>query len=261
MIGKLVILGAGRLAQHLALAFTGKGYLISGIWNRSPERGTALAKLVHCQFIKDLSELPDDADLYLCVVSDSAIAEVAAGIPVHDRLIVHTSGSVSIDVLKPFSNETGVFYPIQTFSSDAEVDFTRVPLCIESSSEKGMNTLQTLGQSISGHVVPVNSDNRRLLHLGAVLVSNFTNFLYTLADDLIIENQLPSGILDELILQTARNGTLGHPRKFQTGPAMRNDKNVIEHHLQILRNNPDLREIYQLLTEKIVKYHHKYGQL
>ncbi|HNW74726.1 MAG: DUF2520 domain-containing protein [Bacteroidales bacterium] len=261
MIGKIVILGAGRLARHLAPAFTKKGYLISGIWNRSPEHGAALARLVNTRFIKDLSELPDDADLYLCIVSDSAIAEVAAGIPVHDRLIVHTSGSVSIDVLRPFSCEVGVFYPLQTFSNDADVDLTRVPVCVESASVKGMDTLLTLGQAISGHVLPVNSDDRRLLHLSAVMVSNFTNFLYTLASDLLSENQLPSGILNELILQTARNATLGHPGRFQTGPAIRNDKNVIENQLKILSKYPDTREIYQLFTENIVKYHSKHGQL
>jgi predicted short-subunit dehydrogenase-like oxidoreductase (DUF2520 family) len=261
MIFRIVILGAGRLARHLALTLIKSDCVITAVWNRSPESGIALAKQVHSPFISDISNIPTNADLYLCAVSDSAIAGVAAQIPLHNRLIVHTSGSVSMNVLQPTSDEIGVFYPLQTFSCESEIDFSTVPICIEASSEKSMEILRNIGQSLSNTVIPVNSDDRRILHLGAVMVSNFTNFLYTLADDLIQRNHLPPGILNPLILQTAKNAILGDPRRFQTGPAVRNDTEVIRNHLKMLAQDPEIREIYQLITEKIMKYHAEYGKL
>ena len=45
--------------------------------------------------------------------------------------------------------------------------------------------------------------------------------------------------------------------KLQTGPAVRNDRELIEKHLNDLGNDENLKEIYELFTQQIIKRHHE----
>ena len=48
--------------------------------------------------------------------------------------IVHTSGSVGLDVFKNKIDNFGVFYPLQSFNKDIEMELENVPICIEAIS-------------------------------------------------------------------------------------------------------------------------------
>ena len=166
MIESVVIIGAGNLATQLALALSKKGIRVKQVYSRTLEAAKELAIQVNADFTNDLSCLMTDADLYIISVKDSAISEVLMNILLDkNSLIVHTAGSISMKVLSSFTNNYGVFYPLQTFSKSREVDFSKIPICIEANDTSSLIKLQELAEKLSSSVQQVDSDQRKTLHL------------------------------------------------------------------------------------------------
>ncbi|MFZ4523445.1 MAG: Rossmann-like and DUF2520 domain-containing protein [Bacteroidales bacterium] len=258
---EIVIVGAGRLAKHLGLALFEQGLKIIQIYNRTPESGRDLAGKVGAAYTDDLQKINSGADLYILAVADSVLEDLSSVLRLDGKLVVHASGTIDMDVLSPVSLNRGVFYPLQTFSQNGSVDFRRVPICIEGSSQESLRQLKTLADKISRNVHYLNSEKRRILHLGAVISSNFTNFLYAITEDLLRSNEIPLSLLEPLIQQTAGNVKHGNLFLSQTGPAARNDYKVLEKHRELLAGYPDFLEIYNLLSENIINYKPPHGKL
>jgi predicted short-subunit dehydrogenase-like oxidoreductase (DUF2520 family) len=260
-IQKIVILGAGRLATHLGLAFFRQGLKMVQVYNRTPEKGKKLAGMVGATFTADIQKVTPDADLYILAVSDSILENLASNLRLNNKLVVHTSGTMSMDVLAPISTAIGVFYPVQTFSHNRRIDFRQVPVCVEGNSFSSEQDLTELANKLTERVCSLSSDKRRLLHLGAVFASNFTNFLYAVTEELMLAHEIPFDLLNPLIIQTSRNVKHGNLMQLQTGPAMRGDTKVLEKHREMLSSHPDFLEIYDLITKNIIKYKSQHGKL
>jgi predicted short-subunit dehydrogenase-like oxidoreductase (DUF2520 family) len=258
---KVVLIGAGNMASHLGSALAGRGVDVVQVYNRSGEPGARLAARLGADFIPDPRELTRSADLYIVAVSDSAIKTVAGLLNCNDKLVVHTSGSVGMDELAGVSSKTGVFYPLQTFSPLRITDFREVPVCIEASDEDSGRRLEELALLLTETVRFVDSGQRRLLHLAAVFASNFTNYMYTLAEDLVVSCGMPPDLLMPLIAQTAENVGHGGVFSHQTGPAVREDSVVLEKHRSLLAGNPENLALYNLITDQIIQYKKSHGKL
>ena len=247
----VIILGAGNVATHLYKAFkTSEQVVVKQWYNRKLKPIEPYKNEV--EIINDLSKLTD-ADVYILAVSDDAIAELSKQLPFENRFVVHTSGSVSAyDIDK--KNRRGVFYPLQTFSKSAPVNFSEVPICLETLVKTDYRLLKKLAVSISNHTKRVNSDQRASLHLAAVFVNNFTNQIYRIAHEITESKGAEFDMLKPLILETAKKVQNLSPYKAQTGPAKRNDKKTIKKHLNALENDQH-KAIYKLLTESIKKTH------
>lgn len=244
---KVTIIGSGNVAQHLIKAFCN---------SQKVQLRQILVR--NSRSIKDLVDLDkviinyndlEEADLYIIAVSDLAIAEVSSLLPFSGKLVAHTSGTMSLDVLSS-NNRRAVFYPLQTFSKTKSVDFTKVPLCLEAENEEDLQKIEVIGNSISKDVNFINSQQRKSLHVAAVFVSNFANHLYYIGEQICKENAIPFDILKPLIKETAEKIYHLNPKKAQTGPAIRGDQNTIDAHLKYIQNQ-DYKEIYRLLTESI----------
>lgn len=247
----VVILGAGNVATHLFKAFNKADNIIVNQWfNRNLKSIEAYKNKV--DITDDLSTLKD-ADIYILAVSDDAIAELSSQIPFENRLVVHTSGSVSVyDIDK--KHKRGVFYPLQTFSKDAEMDFKNVPICLETINKECYATIKNLAVAIGSPKKRVNGDQRKILHLAAVFVNNFTNQLYRIGHEITESEGAEFDMLKPLILETAKKVQDLSPFKAQTGPAMRNDKKTIKKHLKLLKEQHH-KDIYELLTTSIQHTH------
>jgi hypothetical protein len=46
-----------------------------------------------------------------------------------------------------------------------------------------------------------------------------------------------------------------NPKAAQTGPAKRKDTVVMQKHLELLKNNKELKQVYTLLSDLIAKQH------
>ncbi len=250
---KVVILGAGNVAQHLYTAFLNqKSVAVIQCYNR---KGILLHPDQKKEdIITDLNKLAQ-ADMYILALSDDAIEEISSQLPFEDRLVVHTSGSVPMDIMQN-SNKRGVLYPLQTFSKDTMIDFGSIPFCIEAEEENDMMLLKKLASTLSEKIYEISSEQRNIVHVSAVFVNNFTNYLFSIGNDICKENDIPFDILHPLIKETAQKATKMNPDKAQTGPAVRNDSKTIERHLEVL-SHPSQQEIYNILTKAIQS---KYGK-
>jgi predicted short-subunit dehydrogenase-like oxidoreductase (DUF2520 family) len=248
----IVCIGAGNVATHLAQALYRAGYTILQIISRTEASAEALARTVNARWTND-PQKTEAADIYLYAVSDSALEEVIRRNPQTNGLHVHTAGSMSLLLFEGVKQRGGVLYPLQTFSKAKPVDFKQVPLFIEASTADDANILKQLGSDISNSVLDATSAQRRQLHLAAVFACNFTNHLFTIANDLLKESGLPFDVLHPLIRETVEKIATLSPREAQTGPAIRKDANVMEKHLLKLSDHPQWQEIYRLLSESIMK--------
>lgn len=248
---KVSIIGSGNVAQHLITAFqeiqkSGSKMELVQVYARNKETLTHLLDPNQITIaIEDLS----DADVYIIAVSDDAIATISQQLSFKNRLVVHTSGSASLDVLDK-ANRKGVFYPLQTFTKNKPVDFSSIPICIEAENATDFQLIDTIAKLISKKVFAINSQQRRALHVAAVFVNNFTNHLYQIGYDICAENQIPFAILHPLIAETAQKIMTLSPNLAQTGPAIRNDEKTIEAQQAFIADENQLT-IYKILTQSI----------
>jgi len=248
----VVLLGAGNIATHLFKAFSkAENVTVKQWYNRSLKRIEAYKKEV--SITDDLDKLVE-ADVYILAVSDDAVSQLSSQLPFEDRLVVHTSGSVGLyDLDKKLKR--GVFYPLQSFSINTDVDFTQIPICVEALKNKeDLPILKSLAKAIGSKSHKVNSDQRTALHLAAVFVNNFTNQIYRIAHEVTESQGAEFDLLKPLIKETARKLDDLSPYLAQTGPAKRNDKKTLKKHLKLLTNKHH-KEVYELLTKSIQKTH------
>jgi predicted short-subunit dehydrogenase-like oxidoreductase (DUF2520 family) len=249
---RIILAGAGRVAAHLAAALHEQGHTLVLVVNRTEERAGALAARSGASFsgLPVARPLPP-ADVVIYAVSDSALEEMITAVPPGEMLALHTAGSMPVEIFRGKAENYGVLYPLQTFTEDRETDFRQVPLCIEANTPGNEEKLRALALTLSRRVIRASSQQRLTLHLAAVWVNNFVNHLYAVAEDLLQEEELSFDLLRPLIEETAAKATALGPRKAQTGPAVRNDENVIKKHLELLSCSPELQHLYRLLTDSI----------
>lgn len=239
-IKNVAIIGRGNVGTHLVRALNG---------------------LVDVTVVNPhtLAELTGNEDLILISVSDAALPEVAANLATHVRarrnpsnpIVAHTSGTTPMDVLSKIGVPYGVFYPMQTFSKDVELNYAEIPMFIEGSDAEVSDVLMKLADLFSDHVHYADSEKRRKLHVGSVFACNFANHLWALSEKWLTENDLDFGMMHALIRETTRKALSNSPREVQTGPAIRHDVPTIQSHLRMLEGDTQLHDIYKTLTDSI----------
>ena len=252
-IKRISIIGAGNVATSLSKAIVNKGFTLLEVFSQKKENIALLRKHLpkNClpKMTTDIKQLDQTADCYIVCVKDDALATVLEALPLKNKLVVHTSGSIGMDVFNGFARY-GVFYPLQTFSKENPISLKEVPICIEANQPETEKLLMELGHHLSEKVVQLNSQQRETLHLAAVFACNFSNYLYSVAEEITTAQHIDFSLLHPLILETAKKIQLQPPKAAQTGPAKRHDKKTINKQLQLLKNSPHA-EVYQLLTQLI----------
>lgn len=256
---KISLVGSGRVAFHLAKVLLAQGHHIVQVYARDFEKTQKFAEKIQAKACQSLREF-QPTDLIFLAVSDSAIADLAK--QVHElfpeTLMVHTSGSTDIEVISDVHKKAGVFYPLQTFSLEREVNWSATPLFVEAVTNTDQKILLDLANSLSKRVYQYTSKQRLTLHLAAVFACNFSNYCFDMAKQIVDKEQVDFSLLYPLIVETAKKATENDPKQMQTGPAMRGDQNILAMHQGLLAqaNRDDLKEVYQLLSDGIMKRHH-----
>jgi predicted short-subunit dehydrogenase-like oxidoreductase (DUF2520 family) len=247
--------GAGRLASALCKELFSAGFRIDTIVSETEIRGRPLA--VSCGAMwSDYLFFPDTTNVVIVAVPDHRLKSILENIKCEpETLIVHTAGSYGLDIFPEHIRKKGIFYPLQTFSNDRKVSFTDLPFLLESSDKESDNVLRRLVESIHGKACFVDAEKRKMLHLAAVFVCNFSNHMLTLGKEISLKTGLAFEILSPLIEETMSKALVLGPENSQTGPAVRHDKNTIEKHLDLLSFSPDLQRIYNEMTISIIKYY------
>jgi len=249
----IVIIGTGNTASILGRKFKAAGHNILQIFGRDAKAASELAYELDTESTNYWSVVQRNADIYLVAVSDIAINEIVKELQLTDKTVVHTAGAVSKEILNTGADHYGVFYPLQSLKKESpHTPFT--PILIDASDEATLKQLETLGDSISTSVQKATDEQRLKLHLAAVFCNNFVNHLYVLMEQYCQREGLDFQLLVPLIQETAIRIQTMAPSLSQTGPAIRRDANTIERHLGLLEKHPDLKNIYQLLTQSIQQH-------
>jgi predicted short-subunit dehydrogenase-like oxidoreductase (DUF2520 family) len=247
----IIFIGSGNVAAVLGRKFRRAGHNILQIFSRNAAAASALAYEWDAESTNYKSLINKNADVYIVAVSDDAIEEVVEGLKLPGKVVAHTAASVPKEVLKNVTGHYGVFYPLQSLRKE-KTDLPEVPVFLDGIDEKTKSALEKLARSIAPeNVLQAGDDARRKLHVAAVVVNNFTNHLYALADDYCRKEGLDFKQLLPLIEETALRIKDMPPLQAQTGPAIRHDGDTIHKHLELLKNHPQLKNLYILLTESI----------
>jgi predicted short-subunit dehydrogenase-like oxidoreductase (DUF2520 family) len=248
----IVIIGTGNTATILGRKLKGAGHHILQVFGRNAAEASQLAYEFNTESTNYWTVVRKDADVYLIAVSDDAIQDVAKHLHVPGKVVAHTAGSVKQDVLKQTSPHYGIFYPLQSLHKDLD-ELPEFSVLIDASDEHSKNILEKLAKSISNQIATINEQDRLKLHVAAVICNNFTNYLYTLAEEYCRKEKLDFTLLYPLIQETADRVMQISPSKSQTGPAVRHDDSTIQDHKEILKNHPELKKVYEFLSECIGK--------
>ncbi|MBQ7819517.1 MAG: DUF2520 domain-containing protein [Bacteroidales bacterium] len=252
MIKSASIIGSGNVATHLAKALFNAGVEIKSIYSPTLATCRGLADKVSAKPVENIADIDSSADIIIISVKDDAIHNVVEELNNDKAIIVHTSGGVNIDVFEGYSDRCGVLYPLQTFSKDREIDFSRVPLFVEASNKNVYAEIEDLAKRLSNYVVEANSEKRKTLHVAAVFACNFVNHCYDISEQILKENGLSFSALLPLIEETTNKIYEISPYDAQTGPARRNDVTVMNNHLKKIKNQT-FKDIYTLLSKSITE--------
>ena len=248
---KIVLIGSGNVSTLLGHALQASGCEIVQVYSRTKAHANELAVTLKTSATDDFEALNQEADLYIVAVKDDAVSSVIKAISELDKPVVHTSGSISMKVFEATGINGGIFYPLQTFSKGKAVNFKEIPICVEAQNPYLEKQLMALGEKISDRVSKVDSQQRRSLHLAAVFACNFSNHMYTVAEQLLAKNGLTLDLLKPLIAETADKVNHFSPTYMQTGPAIRKDTQVMDQHLDLLTSYPEWKELYRLISQNI----------
>jgi predicted short-subunit dehydrogenase-like oxidoreductase (DUF2520 family) len=247
--------GAGRVTHSLCKELYRIGHTIDLIVSETEKNGRLLSSSCKALWSEELV-FPDSTEIIIVAVPDQQLKNVLKKIKCYpETIVVHTAGSIGIDVFPDRIKHNGVFYPLQTFSKERIVEFHELPFLIESPDEKTISVLKGLAESLGGPVHFVDTNHRRRLHLAAVFASNFTNHMLTLSKELSIMSGFSFDILKPLITETIMKALENGPENSQTGPALRNDKDTFEKHLELLSFSSELQQIYREMTGSIISYY------
>ena len=249
MIKNIILIGSGNVSTQLGISLHKNGLNIIQVWSKNMVHAQILAKKLNCVATDSLSDLKK-ADLYIVSVKDNKLKITLKKLNVSN--IVHTSGSIKVNVFSKKIKNYGVVYPLQTINKEIDINFKKVPFCIEASNQKFESELVKLSKKLSNYVYKLNSIQREKLHIAAVIACNFTNHMYKIAHDILTESKIDFEILLPLINQTVLKIHNHTPDEAQTGPAKRKDMNIIDKHIKSI-SDTNTKNIYKLLTKSIIE--------
>lgn len=250
-------IGAGNLATHLSKSLKENGFNIVQVFSKTENSAKLLAEKVLAASTTVPEEITTEADVYFVALKDSVFDEVLSKINFNNKIVIHCSGSQPISVLEKYTSTFGVFYPLQTFSKQRDIDFRKIPVFVEANSKETENLLLKIAGKISDTVSVLSSEKRKYLHIAAVFACNFVNHLYTVAAKILESEEISFEVLRPLIMETAIKVQEMEPEAAQTGPAVRFDENIISAHLNEIKHFKHYAELYNSISKSIFEHHQK----
>lgn len=251
-MSRICMIGSGNVGTHLSLAMHNSGHQIVQVFSRNPQHARTLASKISAEPISDLKMIDSTSEIVILAVHDDVVRSVYKQIrkSIPNALLLHTAGSLYMEVFSGHSRY-GVLWPVQTLTATKETDMHEVPFAIAGNTDAVMDQVRQLAESISDSVYTINDTQRLYLHLAATFASNFSNHMYTIAERITEAHNVPFDILIPLIRETAEKVRTLSPEEAQTGAAAREDTGTITRHLALLKNEPGMQEIYDLITRSI----------
>ena len=245
-IKTIAIIGSGKVANTLGSLFYEKGIEVFAVSSRNNETGVPLANKLNCHYTENYLEL--QADLILVATNDDSVVNIINSFP-EKQFIAYTAGSIDLAEIK--HPNCGVFYPLQTFTENRTLEVDQIPILLEAKNIHLLGLLSELCEELDFSFQFSNSEQRKLIHLSAVIVNNFANHIVYIAQQQAQKNHLDWELFKPILHETfSKIQELG-AKNAQTGPARRMDLSVIAEHEHLLTGTS--LELYKLLTKSIIE--------
>jgi predicted short-subunit dehydrogenase-like oxidoreductase (DUF2520 family) len=248
---RIVIIGSGNVATVLGRLFKTNGHQVIQVMSRHIDHAKLLADELGCAYTNYDGVTDVTADIYVVSITDGVLFDLNKSFNLGDKLIVHTAGSVTKEVLNNISSNYGIFYPFQSLRKEMDT-VPAIPILVDGNSEESTALIENFAKTISPTVRRTSDEERLKLHVAGVVVNNFTNHLYAIAEDFCSKENIDYKLLFPLIEETTRRITQYAAKDVQTGPAHRNDVFTLDKHLKILNAHPKLKYLYLKLTDSIM---------
>jgi predicted short-subunit dehydrogenase-like oxidoreductase (DUF2520 family) len=259
----VAIVGAGRVGSTLGRLLHRKGWRIGPVTTRSMRTARAARRRIGSgQPQVGLSEAVLAADLILIATPDRAIAETAGALARiasskawRGKIVLHTSGALGSDVLRPLAlrgAEIGSLHPLQTFSGRTVPSFAGCTCAIEG-TPVALRMARRISRELGGAPVVLPLRLKAAYHAAAALSAGHVLAVVEAAVRILVKagfsRQRAVRALLPLTRQTLANYERVGPHAAWTGPLSRGDFGVIERHLEALRPFPrEYREAYDALS-------------
>jgi predicted short-subunit dehydrogenase-like oxidoreductase (DUF2520 family) len=252
----IAIIGCGNVAWHIAKHLQKKFDLVVYNHKANPLL-TEFKSEFKAQTHSSLKKIIPNAEAYFVCVNDASIPSVIKAISdlSATSTVLITSGNFDISSVKTKLRNLSVFYPLQTFTKNDKIKWKEIPVIIDAKNQSALLKVKSISAYFNKQSIQLDHTQRLKIHLAAVLVNNFTNSLFVEAEKLVRSAKRDLGI--ELLLPLIKQGTRKlksmSPKAAQTGPAKRKDTVVMQKHLELLKNNKELKQVYTLLSDLIAK--------
>ena len=248
---KITFVGCGNVASVMARLCEQKGHNIQQLIARNKIAGLEFAKKFTCDFVNFIEPFNKNTDTVIVALSDNSLPDAITNLNFGSIPVMHTAGSCNMDVLENMSKNFGVLYPLQSLKTEMET-VPEIPFLIEANNERTLQFIKNFAETLSNSVTIQNAEQRLRLHASAVIVNNFTNYLFSVAEKFCADEQVDFKLLLPLIKQTSVRVQNHSPLSMQTGPAVRGDITTLDKHLRLLTDYPKLRTLYMRLTDGIM---------
>ena len=248
---RIVIIGSGNVATVLGRLFKQNNHQVIQVMSRHTPNAKILANELGCAYTNYDGVTDVGADLYVVAIKDSVLFDLNKSFHLGNKLIVHTAGSITKDVLQDISTNYGVLYPLQSLRKEIET-IPEIPFLVDGNSDEATLLIEDFAKSLSPLVKRSTDGERLKMHVAGVVVNNFTNHLYAVTEDFCEKENIDFKLLFPLIQETAQKIAVFSPRDVQTGPAKRNDVFTLDKHLRLLTAHPKLKYLYLKLTDSIM---------
>ena len=255
-INTITIIGAGNVGSQLCEKLADCNFKIDSLVYNRKKPNEKLKKFTNTFSFKEINEISTNSDLYIITVNDDQYQKVISTFPLKNKFILHTSGSFESHKLEKITERWGCLYPLQTINKKKEIDWNSVNFFIEASNENDFSKIEALCKKTGFKYHFANSKKREKLHIAAVLINNFTYHLLSSAKAFCEKNNIDYNYFQELLFQSIKNVQDEDAFQLQTGPAKRNDINLIKKQIELLENEESLKEIYDLFSQQIIQKHH-----
>jgi predicted short-subunit dehydrogenase-like oxidoreductase (DUF2520 family) len=246
------IIGTGNIACFFGSRLVAAGHRCACIYGRDQLAAKQLAATLEAGAYRDIKDIPDgEADICFLAVSDTAINSIASQLSFKRTVLIHTAGAVSLDAIGTAATDAAILWPIYSIIKTIQPSHRNIPCAYEASTEKADLFAQLAGNAITDLLFIAKYEQRKWLHLAAVLGNNFINHLMAICEQICAENDLPFATLLPIIHQTFDRMKYASPKEVQTGPAVRRDTGTIHQQLALLGNHPYWQKIYLAITESI----------
>lgn len=246
------IIGTGNIAWFFGNRIVTARHHCRGVYARNTDAAQQLAEALLSDKWGTIDDIEDgDADVCFLAVSDAAISEVAAQLSLKKTVLIHTAGAIGLDTTKAGAKERAVLWPVYSILRHNPPDHRNIPCAWEASSDKAQRYVLSLGHAITDILFEAKYEQRKWLHLSAVISNNFINHLLAICEQICNENQLPFSTIVPIIEQTFERIKQTSPQQLQTGPAVRHDTNTINNQLALLSQHAQWQKVYEAITESI----------